>query len=115
MSHDEIVTSDFAKFGSRERCMAEALLSTWNKYGLPEDFEDNKVTIAMNMNSGFVFLTNEDYQVALMNGDKLESFYNCPYCGHEGFLEDMWHEPKDKECSRYQEEICVAEEGEAGS
>ena len=59
--------------------------------GLPEDFEDDQVTIAMNTHSGYVFITNSEYQVAMLNGDILESFYSCPECGHEGFLEDMEH------------------------
>ncbi|MCK5074107.1 MAG: hypothetical protein KAQ98_11825 [Bacteriovoracaceae bacterium] len=100
-----MTTTDFAKFGSRERKMAEDLLKAWRKQGLPEDFYEDEVTIMMNQNSGNVFLTNADYQVAMINGDKLESFYDCPYCGHEGFLEDMEHEPEDEECSRYLEEI----------
>lgn len=50
---------------------------------------NNEVTIMMNTNSGNVFLTNEDCQVAMLNGDTLESFYYTPYSGHEGFLEDL--------------------------
>ena len=100
-----MTTTDLAKFGSRERKMAEELLRAWRKQGLPEDFYEEGVTITMNQNSGNIFLTNADYDVAMMNDDNLESFYNCPYCGHEGFLEDMEHEPEDEECSRYLEEI----------
>ena len=43
----------------------------------------------------------------MMNGDKLETWYNCPYCGHEGFKEDMEHEPHNSECTRYLKEIGV--------
>ena len=100
-----MTTTDLTKFGSRERKMAEELLRAWRKQGLPEDFTNHKVEIMMNQRSGYVFLTNYDYQVAMMNNDNLESFYTCPYCGYEGFLEDMEHEPEDKECSRYLEEI----------
>ena len=46
----------------------------------------------MNTNSGFVFLVNEDYQSAMMNGDKLESFYSTPYNGIEGFFDDLLEE-----------------------
>jgi hypothetical protein len=42
-----------------------------------------------NPNSGNVFFTNSDYQVAMMNGDKLESFYVTPYEGHEGFKDEL--------------------------
>ena len=71
------------------------------------DFYDENVTIMMDTNSGNVFLTDSEYQVARMNGDRLESFYSCPYCGHKGFIEDMEHEPEDEKCTRYLEEIKV--------
>lgn len=65
--------------------MAEELLKASREQGFPDDFDDNETTIMMNMNSGNVFFTNADYQVAMMNGDKLELFYSCPQCGNEGF------------------------------
>ena len=89
--------------------MAEELLKTWREKGLPDDFDDDEVTIAFNTNSGYVFLTNSDFQAAMMNGDDLELWHNCPYCGHEGFKEDMEHDPKDEECTRYLKEIGVIE------
>lgn len=101
---DEIVTSDLAKFGSRERKMTEDLLKAWREQGLPEDFYDDGVTVSMNMNSGYVFLTNSDYQVAMLNDDKLESFYSCPEDGVEGFKEDLLEEGNDC-CKKYLEEI----------
>ena len=102
---NEITTTDLAKFGYREKAMAAELLNKMCDQGLPEDFNDDEVTVMMNFNSGNVFLTNSDYQVAMMNGDKLESFYNCPYCGHEGFAEDIKHQAKDKECTRFMKEV----------
>ena len=102
-----MTTTDLAKFGSRERKMTEDLLKAWREQGLPIDFYDENVTIMMDTNSGNVFLTDSEYQVARMNGDRLESFYSCPYCGHKGFIEDMEHEPEDEKCTRYLEEIKV--------
>jgi hypothetical protein len=84
-----MTTTDLTKLGYRERKMAEELLHAWNEAGLPEDFDDNEVTIMMNTNSGYVFLTNSDFQVAMMNGDNLEMFYTDPETGEEGFLEDL--------------------------
>jgi len=72
--------------------MAEELLHAWNEGELPEDFQDDEVTIMMNMNSGYVFLTNSDFQVAMMNGDVLEMFYTDLETGEEGFLEDLSRE-----------------------
>ena len=103
---ENIVTTDLTKFGSRERKMVEDLLKAWRKQGLPEDFYEDEVAFMMNMDSGCVFLTNSNCDTAMMNGDKLESFYSCPYCGQEGFLEDMEHSPGESEdCKLYLEEI----------
>lgn len=90
----EITTTDLTRFGYRERCMAEELLQAWREQGLPDDFEADEVTIMFNTYSGCVFLTNSEYQVAMMNGDKLESFYTDPETGEEGFLEELTNEAK---------------------
>lgn len=106
------VVTDFAQFGYREREMAAELLTASVKQGFPEDFSDEGVTIAMNMNSGYVFLTNENFDVAMMNGDKLESWYTCPYCGLEGFKEDMAHDPRAADCTEYLQQIGVIDANE---
>ncbi len=83
---EEITTTDFSKFGYREREEARDLLTASIEHGFPEDFNDEGVTIMFNTHSGNVFFTNEDYQVAMMTYEgKLESFYSCPQCGNEGF------------------------------
>lgn len=84
----DIITTNLADFGSRERWLLVELLTAWDKQGLPDGFYDEEVHPMMNRNSGHVFLTNSEYQVAMMNGDKLEIWLNCPNCGHEGFEED---------------------------
>ncbi len=106
---DEITTTDLGKFGARERQMAEELLKAWREQGLPDDFNDDEVVIMFNMNSGNVFLTNSDYQVAMLtDDDKLETFYNCPECGHEGFKADMQHDG-NAECREYLKDIGATE------
>ena len=89
MSNNEVTTTDFSEFGWRERKMAAELLTASCDHGFPEDFEDNEVTIMMNKNSGNVFFTNSEFQVAMMNGDKIESFYTTPYKGKEGFADEL--------------------------
>lgn len=84
----EITTTNIADFGYIERVELIKLLQAWHSQGLPEDFSRGEVHPMMNRNSGHVFLTNDEYQCAMMNGDKLESWYNCLNCGHEGFAED---------------------------
>ncbi len=91
-----ITTTDFSKFGYRERFIAEQLLHKWNERGLPKDFADDEVTIMMNTQSGNVFLTNAEFQVAMMNGDNLESFYTDFETGEEGFKEDLSEEALER-------------------
>ena len=85
-------TENLADFGDRELNMAGDLLKAL-KNGLPEDFSDIGIKLALNRNSGYVFLTNDDYQVAMVGDDgTLYSFYTTPYSGYEGFAEDLFYE-----------------------
>ena len=87
---NDILTSDLAELGHRERDQLQTMLWSWGYYGLPENFWEDKVTFMFNRNSGYVFLTNSEYQVAMLNDDnRLEEWHNTPYHGHEGFLEDL--------------------------
>ena len=81
---NDIITFD------RERALAIELLQALGEQGLPDDFYEEGVKIACNRNSGYVFLVNGEYQCAMMNGDKLESFYTSPYDGHEGFIDELF-------------------------
>lgn len=80
---------------ARERRMAMEILQAWDRDGLPSDFHGGGVKFAFNRSSGNVFLVNDDYGVAMMNGDKLESFYSSPYEGREGFFADLRDEYED--------------------
>lgn len=84
-----MTTTNLTDFGYRELEMLEELIKAMREQGLPEDFYDEEVHPMMNQNGGNVFLTNSEYQVAMMNGDKLESFYWLSYHGNEGFLGDL--------------------------
>lgn len=94
---DSPYTENLADFGSRERGMFIDLLTAWQETGLPAGFDDSKVRPAMNRNSGAVFLVNEEYQTAMLNGERLELWHFTPHHGHEGFLSDLLyeHEPID--------------------
>lgn len=81
----DLYTEDLSKFGGRERHMAGKLLSA----NLPDGFDNSGVRVAMNMGSGYVFLVNEDFQVAMMNGNEMEIWHTTPYSGHEGFAEEL--------------------------
>ena len=89
---NDVYTEDFSKFGFRELDEAGKLL-TAIKNGLPSDFYDEGIKVGFNMNSGFVFLTNSEYQVAMLDDKgKLYSFYTTPYEGYEGSLEELLEE-----------------------
>lgn len=98
------LTTDISRFGYRERRIAEKLLHLWNKNGLPKDFYEDEIQIMFNCYSGFVFLTNSEFQVAMIKKNKLESFYNCPECGFEGFQEDFKEGGNDC-CKKFISEI----------
>lgn len=99
-------TTNLSDFGHRELMELELLLKAYREQGLPGDFNNDGVHPMFNQESGNVFLTNSDYEVAMMNGTKLESFYNCPECGHEGFAEEMEHEGSAS-CQEYLAQIKV--------
>lgn len=84
------VTYDMSDFGFREMKMAAELMTAYAKS--PPEWLGDGVKIAMNRNSGCVFLTDEDYNTAMMNGEKLEMWLFTPYEGHEGFLSDLLDE-----------------------
>ena len=92
----DFTTTDLSRFSSRERHLAEELLKALRLQGLHEGFSDEEVCVMMNIQSGYVFLTNSEFQVAMMNGDKLEVFYTDFETGEEGFLEDLSEAAKQR-------------------
>ena len=86
------VTSDLIYFGARERAILVELLEAWSRDGLPSDFDDTHVQPMFNLNSGYVFLTNDECQTAIMEDGKLVSHYFLPYAGIEGTLNELVEE-----------------------
>lgn len=107
MKNNDITTSNLADFGSNEIKELIKLLTALYEQGLPCDFDNGDVHAMMNKNSGYVFLTNSNYEVAMLNGNDLEVWYNCSNCGHEGFKEDC--ELNEIGCNQ-----CCAEESKHG-
>jgi hypothetical protein len=85
----DTLTSDLAHFGARERALVVELLTAWQDHGLPHDFDNDEVVPMFNRSSGYVFLTNANYEVALVQGGELVSHYWLSYEGHEGTLEEL--------------------------
>lgn len=93
--------------------MAVDILKAWDGDGLPEDFDDDEVLIMFNTCSGDVFLANSGDQTAMIDGNGvLGIWHHCPGCHHEGFKEDMKHEPEDGECLQFLKEIGVVVKGD---
>lgn len=93
-------TEDLGDFGFRELKMASELLNAYINDPNGIDHSDG-LKLAFNMNSGYVFLTDEDYRDYMLNGnDKLEEYLHCSYCGHEGFREEFKDQTNCKECNR---------------
>ena len=99
---NDAYTEDLTKFGYRELDIAGDLLKAIKK-GLPSDFDREGIKVGFNTHSGNVFLTNADYQVAMVDDQgNLYSFYSSPYEGREGSYEDLKNEydymhPEDQE------------------
>jgi hypothetical protein len=87
MTTMNVMTTDLADFGHREKMMAAELLQ--NSGNLPDDFANDGVTIGFNRMSDYVFLTNAEFDVAIMEDGELVSFYNSPYEGHEGTFKEL--------------------------
>ena len=100
-----MTTTNLAEFGYRELAIAGEILTAYadRKDACPY-FTGEGVQLMMNTHSGNVFLTDEDCNVLMMNGSKLEGFYSTPYEGHEGFLKDLlndWNENWENPDSGY--------------
>ena len=94
----EITTTDLSKFGARELREAAELLTAYCEGARPHDFDDDGVTVMFNTHSGKVFLTNDQYQVAVSDGQgNLASFYVSPSQECEGTLLEL-REDFDREC-----------------
>jgi hypothetical protein len=96
-----ITTTNLADFGICELEQLEVLIKAYRCQQLPQDFSDDEVVPMMNKNSGNVFLTNSNYEVAMMNGDQLETWYYCFNCGHEGFADEC--QLNDEGCNECQD------------
>ena len=95
----EIDYCDLANFGWREINLAADLLRSYASAGqfrdgkqynyLPESWDDTGVKLAFDPNSGSVFLTNDDYQVLVNTDAGVAMWYNTPYYGVEGTMEEV--------------------------
>ena len=87
----EIATNDLSGFGYRELGIAGDLLKAYAEGEFKKDnFFGDGLTLNFNSNSGVVFLSDNDYNVGVLNDDnQIEQFLNCGECGNEGIYEDF--------------------------
>jgi hypothetical protein len=92
-------TRDLMQFGYVELAEAGRLLTTFKTHHDKTERLSSNVAVEFNPNSGNVFLVDEDYNVAMMNGHELVDFYSCPECGNEGFDGDYEFKTYQGYCS----------------
>lgn len=80
-------TRDLSKFGMRELAIAGDLLREYSNNTC--DFLTDGVTVEFNPNSGVVFLTDDDFNVGVLEEGNLVQFFSCPECGEEGTEEEF--------------------------
>lgn len=93
------VTSDLSQFGFRELKMAAELLIAYCA-NPPSQLGDG-IHVCMNTSSGNVFLSDEEFNVAMLNGDKIEMFWACPECGREGFADEIGWNAEHYRCDAH--------------
>lgn len=91
-------TTDLSNFSNQGLKDAAALLNAYADNDVPTNFSAQDVQLMYNTNSGNVFLTNEDYQVVMLNNGQLEELFSCPVCGYEGFKETVIDNDEHSSC-----------------
>jgi hypothetical protein len=92
----DMLTVDFSGWGYREMGEAAELLDAYTDN--PVEFLDSSsITVNFNMNSGMVFLSDEEYNVGVMENKKVVQLFSCAQCGYEGTQAYALHDDHDFE------------------
>ena len=92
--------NELSLLGYRECGMLAQLLEAWsdqNLSSLAKKYFEGLEDWGFNLNSGFVFLVDQDYNTLMFNESigKLDLFLSTPYEGEEGFIEDLLSDYKN--------------------
>ena len=92
--------NELSLLGYRECGMFAQLLEAWsdqNLSSLAKKYFEGLEDWGFNLNSGFVFLVDQDYNTLMFNESigKLDLFLSTPYEGEEGFIEDLLSDYKN--------------------
>ena len=92
---ESVITVDYSKFGYRELEIAGKLLALFAESGI--DFLGDGLTVNFNVNSGYVFLSDSDFNVGVLDEKKehIVQFFSCAECGYEGTQQQAVDEGKD--------------------
>ena len=102
------VTTNLSEFGRREIAMASELLNQLVNRNTTELFDKyfthESTNLFFNKRSGYVFLSDEAYNVGMINPDNgmLDLYITTGYSGTEGFINELMSEfddlhPEDQE------------------
>jgi hypothetical protein len=100
-----VYDNDFSSFGYREIKEMTVLLNAW----MESNIDISPLKVGFNDESGYVFLFDDDYGTYMMNGESLEEWINCGYCGNEGFLEDIIKKDTESVCSECGRDLFTGE------
>jgi hypothetical protein len=67
--------------------------------GLPDNYSPVGVEIRRDKLSHQVFFFNAEKKMCMLQGDRLEIYYQCPTCHQEGFKDTISHSPRCDEQS----------------
>lgn len=88
-----MVTSDFKDFGKKQIAETADILKMYVDGKLSpvarDYFYDDGIEVMFNNQSGFVFLSNSDYQALGDNSGMLDLWITTSWTGQEGFLDDL--------------------------
>lgn len=102
------VTHDLREFGLRELKRASMLLESYKSGKDKTQFLGDDVRVCFNKNSGYVFLTDSDYNTAMLD-DRLflQDFLYCPECGYEELSSDFRENAINNCCKEQADEYDV--------
>lgn len=82
----ENITEIMRYYDNKEE--AKKIIDAIYNYGTPDDFDDEGSRFFWNADFGTLFLSNNENQVAVLRGDRLETCY-CTPTGIEGTREEL--------------------------
>lgn len=95
---------DFTNFGYREKKLAFDVLEAYFKN--PYAVEGDDLKIGFNTQSGYVFATDEEYNVYMINRkNELELYLTCDDCNAEDYLSELLK--SDELDSAFWEGVCL--------